>query len=168
MRFIYGRHFILLTDHKPLLAIFGSKKGVPAYSANRLQRWRLTLLAYIFDIEYRNMNTFGQVDALSRLTATQSPPEEDVIIAKIAYDITAIFHENVNRLPVTAKDVARATAEDDPLRQVLDHIALNNWPKKPSSAIASYAHLQTICRLSKDVYISEAVSSFPGPFSHRP
>ncbi|XGW17401.1 hypothetical protein V3C99_002198 [Haemonchus contortus] len=141
-RYIYGRHFILLTDHKPLLAIFGSKKGVPAYSANRLQRWRLTLLAYNFDIEYRNTNNFGQAEALSRLIATQSPPEEDVIIAKIARDINAIFHENVNRLPVTAKDVARATAEDDTLRQVLDHIAHNNRPKKPSSTIASYAHLR--------------------------
>ncbi|VDO37172.1 unnamed protein product [Haemonchus placei] len=85
---------------------------------------------------------FGQADALSRLIATHSPPEEDVIIAKIARDINAIFHENVKRSPVTAKDVARATAEDDTLRQVLDHIAHNNWPKKPSSAIASYAHLR--------------------------
>lgn len=41
-RFIYGRHFILETDHKPLLTIFGSKKGIQAHSANRLQRWALT------------------------------------------------------------------------------------------------------------------------------
>ncbi|PIO62483.1 hypothetical protein TELCIR_15954, partial [Teladorsagia circumcincta] len=131
-RYIYGRHFTLLTDHKPLLAIFGSKKGVPAYSANRLQRWRLTLLAYDFDIEYRSTTNFRQADALSRLISAQSPPKEDVTIAKIARDVNAIFHDNASRLPVTAEDVARATSEDDCLRQVLDHVVHNNWPKKPS------------------------------------
>ncbi|PIO74864.1 integrase core domain protein [Teladorsagia circumcincta] len=118
------------------------EKGVPAYSANRLQRWRLTLLAYDFSIEYRNTTSFGQADALSRLISAQSPPEEDVIIAKIAGDVNAIFHDNVSRLPVTAKDVARATAEDDCLRQVLDHVVHNNWPKKPSPIVANYAHLR--------------------------
>nr|CDJ95324.1 RNA-directed DNA polymerase (reverse transcriptase) and Integrase domain containing protein [Haemonchus contortus] len=141
-RYIYGRHFTLLTDHKPLLAIFGSKKGVPAYSANRLQRWRLTLRAYDFDIEYRSTTSFGQADALSRLIFAQSPPEEDVIIATIARDVNAIFRDNVNRLPVTAEDVARATAEDDCLRQVLDHVVHNNWPKKLPPTVANYAHLR--------------------------
>ncbi|PIO77100.1 integrase core domain protein [Teladorsagia circumcincta] len=145
-RYIYGRHFTLLTDHKPLLAIFGSKKGVPAYSANRLQRWRLTLLAYDFDIEYRSTTSFGQADADLTdldLISAQSPPEEDVIIAKIARDVNAIFHDNVSRLPVTAKDVARATTEDDCLSQVLDHVVHNNWSKKPSPTVANYAHLRS-------------------------
>ena len=47
-KYIYGRTFTLLTDHKPLLSIFGAKKGIPAYRANRLQRWALVLLAYTF------------------------------------------------------------------------------------------------------------------------
>ncbi|VDD84421.1 unnamed protein product [Mesocestoides corti] len=37
-KLIYGRRFTLLTDHKPLLSIFESKTGIPAHSANRLQR----------------------------------------------------------------------------------------------------------------------------------
>ena len=35
-RFIHGRHFTLQTDHKPLLPIYGSKKGLPAHTTNRL------------------------------------------------------------------------------------------------------------------------------------
>ncbi|CAF4548507.1 unnamed protein product, partial [Rotaria sp. Silwood2] len=53
-QFLRGRRFTLLTDHKPLTTIFGSKKGIPTTSANRLQRWALRLMGYIYDIEYRS------------------------------------------------------------------------------------------------------------------
>ncbi|KAK6764582.1 hypothetical protein RB195_024780 [Necator americanus] len=45
-RYIYGRRFKLLTDHKPLLHIFGPKEMVPIYTANQLQRWKSILLGY--------------------------------------------------------------------------------------------------------------------------
>lgn len=37
-QYVYGRNFILETDHKPLTFIFGSKKGLPQMAANRVQR----------------------------------------------------------------------------------------------------------------------------------
>ena len=37
-QYLYGRQFTLVTDHKPLTAILGSKKGVPSLAAARLQR----------------------------------------------------------------------------------------------------------------------------------
>ena len=37
-RYIPGRYFILQTDHKPLLTIFGSKKSLPVHTANRLRK----------------------------------------------------------------------------------------------------------------------------------
>ena len=38
-RHLHGIRFLLQTDHKPLITIFGSKKGLPVYTANRLLRW---------------------------------------------------------------------------------------------------------------------------------
>ena len=41
-RCLHGRFF----THKPLITIFGSKKGLPIYTANRLLRWGTILLNY--------------------------------------------------------------------------------------------------------------------------
>lgn len=35
-QYLYGRKFLLYSDHKPLLSIFGPKKGIPVFAANRL------------------------------------------------------------------------------------------------------------------------------------
>ena len=45
-QYLYGRKFCLVTDNKPLLAILGTKKGVPSLAAARMQRWALLLSAY--------------------------------------------------------------------------------------------------------------------------
>ncbi|BHF77196.1 hypothetical protein SprV_0502029900 [Sparganum proliferum] len=85
-KLLHGRHFTLLTDHKPLLSIFGSKKDIPVYSASRLQRWTTILLCYDFDILYCRITDFGQADALSRLIYNHQEPEEDTVIAAIAIE----------------------------------------------------------------------------------
>ena len=72
-KYIYSRHFTLLTDHRPLLSIFGSRKGIPVHSANRLQRWAAALLGYDFKIEYRKSTDFGQADALSLASSQRRP-----------------------------------------------------------------------------------------------
>ncbi|XP_065092674.1 uncharacterized protein K02A2.6-like [Ochlerotatus camptorhynchus] len=59
-RMIFGRKILLQTDHQPLLRIFGSKKGIPVYTANRLQRWALTLLMYDFVMQYVATDKFVQ------------------------------------------------------------------------------------------------------------
>lgn len=50
--YLYGRNFTIITDHKPLTAILGPKKGVPPMAAARLQRWALLLSAYKYQIEF--------------------------------------------------------------------------------------------------------------------
>ncbi|GBP59580.1 Uncharacterized protein K02A2.6 [Eumeta japonica] len=66
-QYLYGRAdpFVLKTDHKPLLSIFGNKKGIPEMTANRLQRYALFLSAYNYTVQYvRSANNVA--DYLSR------------------------------------------------------------------------------------------------------
>ena len=57
----------LVTDHRPLTALFGPKSGVPALAAGRLQRWALFLSSYNYEIEFRTTKAHANVDSLSRL-----------------------------------------------------------------------------------------------------
>ncbi|PIO73592.1 reverse transcriptase [Teladorsagia circumcincta] len=118
-RFVHGRHFTLMTDHKPLVAIFGNKKGIPVYSANRLQRWATMLLNYDFAIEHVNTKDFGQVDALSRLIASQSSTPEDYVIANVDVDVNAEFIENCRHLQVSTETIRTATKDDPVIKKVI-------------------------------------------------
>ncbi|XP_065075510.1 uncharacterized protein K02A2.6-like [Ochlerotatus camptorhynchus] len=114
-KMIFGRRFRLQTDHAPLVRIFGSKKGIPVYTANRLQRFALTLLLYDFDIEYVPTEKFGHADLLSRLISQHAKPEEDYIIASVTLE------EDV-------RVVAQSTQADPLLRKVYRYIQ-NGWPQ---------------------------------------
>ena len=52
-QYLYSKMFNLTTDHKPLTAIFGPKKGIPSLAAALLQRWAVLLLIYTYDIQYK-------------------------------------------------------------------------------------------------------------------
>ena len=66
-QYLYRRPFILVTDHKPLTALFGPKKGTTLLAANRLARWALWLNQFDYTIEYRKTVDHGNADALSCL-----------------------------------------------------------------------------------------------------
>ena len=63
--YLYGCKFTLVTDHKPLTTLLGSKKSVPSLAAARLQRWALLLAAYSYDIEFKPTQQHGNADGLS-------------------------------------------------------------------------------------------------------
>lgn len=129
-RMIYGRKFTLQTDHKPLLAIFGSKKGIPVYTANRLQRWACTMLLYDFDIEYVSTDKFGYADILSRLINSHVKPDEDYVIASIQLegDLHNSQSDICNHLPITFSMVQKATQQCEVIQQVISYVN-STWPR---------------------------------------
>ncbi|XP_062702811.1 uncharacterized protein K02A2.6-like [Aedes albopictus] len=133
-RMIFGRRFTLHTDHKPLLGIFGSKKGIPVHTASRLQRWALTLLQYDFKLEFKSTDSFGYADVLSRLIGEHSKPDEDYIIASVQLeaDIKSMQAESAAVLPVTYQMIQQETKQDETLQSVMRHLR-NNWTTPPEA-----------------------------------
>ncbi|XP_055354393.1 uncharacterized protein K02A2.6-like [Paramacrobiotus metropolitanus] len=135
----YGE-FTLLTDHKPLLSVFGKRKGVPVVTANRLQRWALLLMGYTFSIEYRRTEKFGQADGLSRLPLHSTQLEK---YPNLGMDnvVSALHVESAENIPVSVEDIARETAADAELQEVRQCIG-RGWPDSVSDQIRSYKKVQ--------------------------
>ena len=116
-KYLYGRSFTLVTDHRPLVTILGPTKAVPPLAAARMQRWALILQAYSYDVEYRPGSEHCNADALSRLPCkhTDSPAAE------------VFFFSSIEELPISAADISQATRRESVLAQVLKY-TLTGWP----------------------------------------
>lgn len=71
---LMGLKFIEI-DHKPLLAIFGEKKGLPVLAASRLQRWAIYLSSFDYTIRYIKGKDNSRADCLSRLPEGKKPDD---------------------------------------------------------------------------------------------
>ena len=97
--YLYGQQFTLITDHKPLLAILGLKKGIPSLAAARLQRWAILLSAYNSQLEFKSTDHHCNADGLSHLPLPSSSRLGDVPEATV-YNISQI-----EALPITAQAI---------------------------------------------------------------
>ena len=122
---------MLVTDHKPLIAILGPKKGIPSLSAARLQRCALLLAAYNYDIEFKPTQSHGNADRLSHLPLQSKGSSEYSQEASI-FNICQI-----EVLPVTSKAVQQATRKDLLLSKVLHHTK-RGWPDQVSDAMKPF------------------------------
>ena len=114
-----------MTDHQPLVKIFGPKTGISSVVAGRLQRWALCLAGYQYDIVYKPTQKHGNADGLSRYPSTES----EAIDGEEGGDrILAMYGLQLAACPLTVKDIERGTISDALLRQLLK-FTKDGWNK---------------------------------------
>jgi len=118
--YLYGRSFTLITDHKPLLSIFGEKSKLPTMVAARLQRYAIVLSAYTYKIEYRPSDKHGNADALSRL-----PLNCEVSKLNEHENSKSTLMINFVKTPVSSKEISDSTRVDKVLKTVHDCLLKN-------------------------------------------
>ncbi|XP_049796400.1 uncharacterized protein K02A2.6-like [Schistocerca nitens] len=123
--FLYGSHFTIITDHKPLTSLFHPNKPVPPRTAQKFIRWSIFLSQYRYDILYRSTAKHGNADALSRL-----PVAEDRGFDSSELACMFIYSETddvVESFPIDFRRVAAAAAADPVLATVSRFVA-TQWP----------------------------------------
>ncbi|KAF6035044.1 hypothetical protein EB796_006640 [Bugula neritina] len=130
-QYLYGRKFILLTDHEPLVSIFSPQKNIPSTTAQRLQRWALTLMAFQYDIAYKKTSKHGNADALSRLPLGIDE-QFDAAEHQEDMEVSHTIREEIHAFPLDSMQIKRATQNDDTLQKVVTWIH-EGWPNnKPT------------------------------------
>ncbi len=133
--YLYGRQFVLVTDHKPLTSILGPKKGIPPLATARLQRWAVLLLAYSYTVKFKTTQQHTNSNSLLRLPlpGANSPMEPDSFMVG-----------QLQALPVTTERLQTATQQVPLLSRVYrsgSHgYVREGWPVDNDPEVKPFKH----------------------------
>lgn len=123
-QYVYGTHFTVESDHKPLISIF--KKNIDSCPP-RLQRMLIKLQGYSFDLVYKKGKDLVIADLLSRANYDVSQPVDvDNQTQSIeAHVCTVVNSINVSNDQLTK--LKKLTNEDETMK-ILKSYIVTNWP----------------------------------------
>ena len=123
--YIFGHHFLLYTDHKPLLALLSEHRSTSPQASARIRRWSLSLAAYEYTLKCRGTLSHSNADALSRLPLPGAPVDSDPPPEVI------LLLDHIAESPVTAQQIRAGTRKDPLMAAVLQHVR-RGWPASSS------------------------------------
>ena len=129
--YLYGRHFTLITDHKPLLTLFNESRAVPPQASGRIQRWALTLAAYEYTLLWRSTKQHENADAMSRLPLPEKPLKTPLPAELV------LLMEHLEESPVTATQI-RMWTRRDPLLSRVSRYLHEGWPDQCDDHLKPY------------------------------
>lgn len=116
--YLYGRHFTLITDHKPLLTLLAADRAVPVLAAARLQRWALLLSTYNYTIQYKPGKNIQNADGFSR---NPLPEVEEQSANEVMY------FSPLSCIPLDAGQIAQESTKEMKIIKAID-FTLKGWP----------------------------------------
>ena len=104
--------FIINTDYKPLMHLFGEHCGIQQSTSARIQRWAITLGSYTYSVQYKPGKELQHADGLSRL-----PLPDTLKSVPIPLEIIHLV-DILNSSPIAISDIKLCTATDPILSKV--------------------------------------------------
>lgn len=135
-KFLFGMKFVIYTDHKPLIGIFG-KEGKNQISVTRLQRYVIELSIYDYEIIYRPSSKMANADFCSRFPLPQPVPKV----------LDREFVKSLNftdQFPLDCKEISKETTRDDFLVAIMTYLR-QGWPDRLDRRFRDvYSHHQEL------------------------
>ena len=135
--YIYGRKFVLHSDHKPLQFLLSESKQIPLLASSRIQRWAITLSAYNYVIQYRPGKSLPHADALSRLPLPNYPSS-----VPMPQDVVLMF-EHISEAIVSADDIKKWTDKDPTLSRLRQLVLSGGEVPDDAHQLKPYLHCFT-------------------------
>ena len=120
-QYLYGRQFVIKTDHQPLTHIFSETRATQVLATGRIQRWALILAGYDYTILYKEGKLNTNAYALSRLPLPTTLRE-----VPISAEVVHLM-EHLDPSPVTSSQI-RTWMENDPLLSRVKGWVQSGWP----------------------------------------
>ncbi|KAL5004391.1 hypothetical protein ScPMuIL_017847 [Solemya velum] len=148
--FVIGMTFLIETDHKPLVSLLGTKamSDLPP----RIQRFRMRLARYHYEIKHVPGKFLYTADTLSRAPLQSMTPEEE----DFESDVEAFVDSVVMSLPASEtrlEELRKAIHKDSVLLSVITKYCQEGWPgfEKPSINVVTRPYWQireeiTLCQ----------------------
>lgn len=122
--YLYGKFFWLITDHKPLVSIFGDH----AKPCARIERWKLRLMAYDYKVIYRPGKS-NVADPFSRLCDEKGSnvesfdEESERIICQVSTDSCPVA--------ISISEIREASKKDIEISDLIKWLPypVKRWPK---------------------------------------
>lgn len=124
-KYLFGRHFYLQTDHKPLERLFGEKAEIPKLAASRLIRWAIQLSAFDYTLTYVPGSQNCIADALSRLPIPGSPTTFEL---RASQSVQQIVTESLENFSLT-RNILRVRTQRDHILQTVACYMSTSWPQ---------------------------------------
>ena len=120
--YLFGRHFVINNDHKPLEGLLREDKPVPPMASGRIQRWALALSAYEYTFKYKSGEKMGNADAMSRLPLSHEPAD-----VPMPADVVCLL-EFIDTSPIDVGMIKQWTDKDAVLSRVRRFVS-SGWPE---------------------------------------
>ncbi|XP_014661486.1 PREDICTED: uncharacterized protein LOC106804710 [Priapulus caudatus] len=132
--YLYGSHFIILTDHRPLLGIFNNPRSTPPA---RIERWVLRLQQYDMMLQYRPGKD-NPADFTSRHPGNSASCSRAEIIGEEYINFLA---QASTPIALTLDGIRAATAGDKEMQDVIKAIRSDIHIKPSISRLMRNGHL---------------------------
>ena len=119
--YIFGNHFLLFADHKPLLEFLREHRSTSPQALGRIRLWSLSLVAYEYTFKCRGTLSYSNAKAFSRLLLPVTPVDTDPPPEVI------LLLDHMAQSPVTAQQIHAGTCKDALMATVLQYIH-RGWP----------------------------------------
>ncbi|XP_050524610.1 uncharacterized protein K02A2.6-like [Daktulosphaira vitifoliae] len=140
--FVYGNKFTIRCDCKPLISIFGSKKGIPTTTASRLQRYALFLTNYDFDIRFTK-SASNSADVLSRMPLKVEKANTP--------EITYLHY--IDEMRIMDAALVKTETNKDPILSKVKYYIQYGWPEQVQKELEPFKLRKELLNLEQEIII---------------